>query len=248
MASSSAPAAGRAAISPGHRDALAILAADLRRIFGVDLHALVAYGLEHVSAGEPLHTLALVERVTFDHLAACAPVTDTWRRGKLAVPLILSREEFARTLDVFPLEYHAILSDHVLVEGQNPFQGLRVAESDLRRACEAQTKSHLIHLREGFLEGSREPRAIAHLIASSAPAFRAVLRNISILDGTGLAAASDDGIAASAEAAIGVPAAVVREVLAYDRQASAATDPTALLSRYIAAAEQVWLYVDRWRR
>ena len=164
------------------------------------------------------------------------------------MPLILSREEFARTLDVFPLEYHAIISDHVLVEGHDPFQGLRVAESDLRRACEEQAKSHLVHLREGFLEGSRETRAVAHLIASSAPAFRAVLRNISILDGTGVAATSDDGIAASAEATIGVPAAVVHEVLAYDRQASAATDPTALLSRYIAAAEQVWHYVDRWRR
>lgn len=246
MASSPAPARGPSAIPPRHRQALSLLAADLRRIFGVDLHALLAYGLARESPDEPVHTLALVERVTFDRLAACAPVTATWRRAGLAVPLILSREELARTLDVFPLEYHGIMRDHALVEGRDPFENLGVSESDLRRACEGLAKSHLIHLREGFLEGSREPRAVARLISSSAPAFRALLVNIAQLDGTG-ASTSDDAIADGAEKTIGVPAGVVREVLAFERQASAATDPTALLSRYLGAAEQVWRYVDGWR-
>lgn len=230
-----------------HRQTLSALAADLRRIFGADLHALVAYGIGRGAPDEPVHTLALVERVTFQHLAACAPVTETWRRAGLAVPLILSREEFARTLDVFPLEYHAIIRDHAIVAGGDPFEGLSVSESDLRRACEGLAKSHLIHLREGFLEGSREPRAVARLIASSAPAFRALLVNIAQLDAAG-APASDEAIAAGAETTIGIPAAVVRDVLAFERQASAAADPTALLSRYLTAAEQVWRYVDGWRR
>ena len=247
MASSTASSAGGPALSREAHAALSTLAADLRRIFGVDLQVLVAYGLSTGTPGEPIHTLALVERVTFDHLAACAPATDMWRRAGLAVPLLLAREEFARTLDVFPLEYHAILVDHVVIEGDDPFAGLRVAAIDLRRACEGQAKSHLIHLREGFLEESREPRAVAHLIASSAPAFRSVLVNLAKLNGLDTSA-SDENIALTSERTIGVPADVVRDVLAYDRQASAAVDPTALLSRYIAAAGQVWHYVDGWRR
>ena len=248
MASSPVSAAGATPLASKQRAALSTLAADLRRIFGLDFHALVAYGLRTgTPAGEPLHTLALVERVTFGHLAACAPVTDTWRRAGLAIPLLLSRGEFARTLDVFPLEYHAILMDHVVLEGDDPFSGLRVADGDLRRACEGQAKSHLIHLREGFLEGSREPRAVARLIASSAPAFRAVLVSLATLNGLA-APASDEELADHTARTIGVPADVVRDVLAFDRQASAAVDPTALLSRYIPAAEQVWHYVDGWSR
>lgn len=248
MASTAPPRADREGpgLTPGERQALALLAGDLRRIFGVDLHALVAYGLPRAD-GEPLHTLALVERVAFEHLAACAPVAETWRRAGLAVPLLLGREEFARTLDVFPLEYHAIITNHVVVEGGDPFEGLRVAESDRRRACEQQAKSHLIHLREGFLEGSREPRDVARLIVASAPGFRALLSAIGELD-EGAAPGSDDRIAAGAERRIGIPARVVLDVLTYERQATSAADPTALFAEYLAAVEQVWSYVDAWRR
>jgi hypothetical protein len=179
-------------------------------------------------------------------------VTAAWKQRGLAIPLLISLDEFRRTLDVFPLEYDHILTDHVVIEGENPFDGIRVPESDLRRACEVQAKSHLIHLREGFLEGSREPRAIAALIASSAPAFRSLLAAIARLDRQGGQAAadigrSDDAIAEAAQQTVGLPADVVREVLAAERTMSPAVDPTALLARYIEAAERLWRYVDRWR-
>lgn len=236
-----------ASSSSDHRAAFLALAADLRRIFGVGLHALVAYGLEHRSPDEPVHTLALVQRVTFEDLAACAPSVESWQQAGLAVPLLISREEFERTLDVFPLEYDAILADHIVIDGTDPFAGIRVASADLRRACEEQAKSHLIHLREAFLEGSREPRAIGNLIAASAPVFRTLLVNIARLDAEGRGG-SYETIAATAERQIGIPAALVADVLAYSRSASPAVDPTALYARYLAAAERVWNYVDGWRR
>lgn len=236
-----------ASSSAERRAALLALAADLRRIFGVGLHALIAYGLERRPSDEPVHTLALVQRVTFEDLAACAPSVDGWRHAGLAVPLLISREEFERTLDVFPLEYDAILTDHIVVDGTDPFAGISVATADLRRACEEQAKSHLIHLREAFLETSRQRRAIADLIAASAPVFRTVLVNIARLDAEA-SGGSDEGIAAAAERQIGIPAALVADVLAFGRSTSAAVDPTALYARYLAAAEQVWNYVDGWRR
>ena len=68
------------------------------------------------------------------------------------MPLLLSRQEFARSLDVFPVEYGEIVANHVTIVGDDPFAGATIAEADLRRSCELQAKSHLIHLREGFLE------------------------------------------------------------------------------------------------
>jgi hypothetical protein len=240
------------ALPANRRAAAAALTTDLRRIFGARLRALVAYGLHDAQDAGPLHTLALVNGMTFADLAACAPATAGWKQQGLAVPLLISPDEFRRTLDVFPLEYDHILTDHVVLEGENPFDGLHVRETDLRRACEIQAKSHLIHLREGFLEGSREPGAIAGLIASSAAAFRSLLVDIARLDRQGGPAAgeigpTDDAIAEAARQTIGLPADVVREVLAAPRTMATAVDPTALLARYIEAAEHVWRYVDRWR-
>ncbi len=232
-------------MSADQRSAAATLATDLRQTFGGRLHALVAYGL--AGHDQLLHTLALVDDVTFADLTACAPSVRRWRRAGLAVPLLLSRVEFDRSLDVFPVEYGEIVANHVTIVGDDPFAGARIAEADLRRACELQAKSHLIHLREGFLEAGGEPQETVYLIASSAHAFRALLGNIARLD-RGAAtpdAASLDGFA---EHAIGVSAATVREILSFKPAAGAIADPTELLGRYLTATERIWEYVDGWKR
>ena len=53
------------------------LSADLRRIFGTRLQSLVAYGAPDDPDG--VHTLALVDRLDFHDLTACAPRTGDWR-------------------------------------------------------------------------------------------------------------------------------------------------------------------------
>lgn len=233
-----------ASLSSDERTALDGLAADLKRVFGPRLHSVVAYGL-HAPAVLPrvVHTLALVERLGFDDLAACVPAASGWRRRSLAVPLILEHEEFLRTLDVFPLEYGDIIAHHVRIAGDDPFGGARVSPADVRRACELGAKSHLIHLREGFLETGGDAQAVARLIAASAPAFRTLLANIARL-----ADDDDHDVAETAERQIGVPAAVVRDVFSAGAgNYSSINEPTALLSRYIASVEHVWEYVDTWR-
>ena len=101
-----------------------------------------------------------------------------WANRGLAVPLLLERDEFRRTLDVFPLEYGEIIASHVVVLGADPFDGLTVPDTDRRRACELQATSHLIHLREGFLETGGDPRRVGLLIGASAEGFRRLLGNI----------------------------------------------------------------------
>jgi hypothetical protein len=238
-------------LTPPQQQAISTLARDLGRVFGGRLDSLVVYS-GHDGDGA-LHSLALVEGLSFRDLTACLPLADGWQRLRLAVPLMLSRDELRRTVDIFPLEYTAIIATHAVVFGRSPFDGMTIPAEDLRRACEAQAKSHLIHLREAFLESHGEARSVAALIASSAAPFRAILTNIARLPDRSPAsrdpmALSDAVLADIAETRIGIPAALVLDVLssATTGQASIA-EPSALLARYIAAAEHVWEYVDRWR-
>jgi hypothetical protein len=237
-------------LSADQQSAAATLAADLQRTFGRRLHALVAYGL--AGPDQLLHTLALVDEVTFADLTACAPSVHRWRRAGLAVPLLLARDEFDRSLDVFPVEYGEIVANHVTIVGQDPFAGARIAEADLRRSCELQAKSHLIHLREGFLEAGGDPHETVYLMASSTHAFRALLGNIARLDRgpvpAGAPETGDAALAAFAERSIGVPGSVVRDVLSFKPAAGAIAEPTELLGRYLAATERIWEYVDGWTR
>lgn len=233
---------------PNGQHALDALARDLERVFGPRLQSLVAY--ESVPAGDSLHSLAIIDGLTFRDLAACLPLADGWHRRGLEVPLMLSAGELRRTMDIFPLEYAGIIATHTVVRGPSPFDGLEIPPADLRRGCEAQAKGHLIHLREAFLESHGETASIVRLIAASAAPFRALLTHIARLadDAAPGNAASlpDDELGRFAEDRIGIPSAVVRDVFSAAAQSSIA-DPTALLARYLDAVQRIWEYVDRWR-
>jgi hypothetical protein len=234
------------------RDALHALVADLTQVFGMRLRSVVAYGPGgRIETDELAHALVLVQQLTTDDLRQLLPSAREWPKRGLAVPLILTDHEFSRTLDVFPLEYGDIIASHVVIAGNDPFDGVQVSDADRRRGCELTAKSHVIHLREGYLETEGEAPRIARLIADSAPAFRTVLAHIVRLERRADVpdtAHDDDALAADVERIVGVPATLVNEILASVRGVSTIPDPSLLLARYIDASERVWRFVDGWKR
>jgi hypothetical protein len=225
--------------SRGARDRFVV---SLRGIFGDRLLSVVAYGLDRT---ESLSCLALVSSLTVADLDACADRAHGWQREGIATPLILPAEEFRRSLDAFPLEYAEIIRAHEALVGANPFDGITIARADLRRACETQIKSHLVHLREGFIEAGGTPRAIAELVTASAGAFGALLRNIAQLNGstsTDRATTTREGARAAQ-----LPDGVVAHILALEQPAELkSTDAARLFPEYLAAVEQLARYVDHW--
>jgi hypothetical protein len=217
---------------------------DLARVFGARLLSLITYG-------DRRH-MAIVSTLSADDLAALMPFVSRWRAAGHGVPLLLTRLELERSLDTFPIEYGAILAKHELVQGTDPFAGLAIARDDLRRACERQVKSHLIHLREGLLETGGRPSAVAGLVESSAPAFRAVLQAVLRMtaevrlkpDATS-DDLNDETLAQVAESTLGLRADTVRDVLGADRGRT--VDAQALMPAYLALTERLWTLVDTWR-
>jgi hypothetical protein len=172
--------------------ALQTLERDLREVFAGRLQSLVHYATRahkaapHHAHGhhEPVlvHALAVVDTLTADDLRACARRIAKWHDEGLATPLVLPAPELNRSLDVFPFELSAIIADHVVVAGRNPFDGLRVEPSDLRWACEVQARGHLLHLRQGYVEARGRDDALAVLIVRSAPAWASLLENVARLE------------------------------------------------------------------
>lgn len=229
------------------RHAAALLVTDLRHIFAVRLRSLVAYGPQIEGDGDaPLTCLALVDSLDMADLEACARMARQWTRQGLAIPLILPDQEFRRSLDAFPLEYGEILRAYERVFGADPFDGASISRDDLRRACETQVKSHLVHLREGFIEAGGLPQAISALVSTSAPAFGALLRNLARLNGSpssNRADATREGARAA-----GLSEGVVTDMLAIERQPSIpTTDAARMFPQYLAAVEQLARVVDAWR-
>ncbi len=239
-------------------DRVSMLEHELRDIFGDRLRSLVAYGLQTSTslagpdphhgghaAARPTQTMAIVETLTGADLKACAERVARWHDAGLATPLLLVAKELERFLEAFPLEFGAILADHMPVAGADPFDGLRVDSGDVRRSCEVQARSHLLHLREGFLETRGRADALALLIVRSAAPFAALLASIARLQG--LEPADPGAAGRHAERTLELPPGVVTDVvkLAHVTEISSA-EASRIFPAYLDAAERLATYVDGW--
>lgn len=228
-------------MDPSHGGPLAATLHDLQRIFGDRLEAVVAFG-PPTAAQAP--SVALVRTLTADDLIACAARASTWHRAGSATPLLLTKDEFAGSLDAFPVEYGEIIDSHRLIFGTDPFAGLSIHADDLRRACEVRVKSHLLHLRENFIECGGRPSAVAALVTESAPAFAQLLSRLARLDGR--AASSHAGLGAFAAQRAQLDPRVVGDLLALTGESTSGVDPARLFTGYLAAVEQLARFIDSW--
>jgi hypothetical protein len=215
--------------------------ADLTRIFGDRLEAVVAYA--PVTPGWS-RSLVLVASITMDDLAALAAAAPAWHDAGIATPLVLPRREFARSLDAFPVEYGEIIDTHTLVYGVDPFAGVRIAPEDFRRAIEAQAASHLIHLRENFMESRGRPAAVEAVVRESASGFASLLRRMARLEHAPADTPGD--LARWATDRVRLDARTVGDVLALATDPEPAVDASRLFPSYLAALETLIGFIDRW--
>jgi hypothetical protein len=236
---------------------------DLREIFGSRLQSLVVYGARarlvnethdgstagrgkrQPSTAPPVHVLAIVDALSRDDLRACARRVSAWHAAGAATPLVLATHEFDRSLDVFPIEFGAILADHSVIAGANPFERLTVDPGDLRRAIEVQARSHLLHLREGYIETQGRGDALAVLVLRSAPAFATLITSIARLE----ARTSNDAAVAARQTGqlLGLDNSIIEQVVGFvGVQKIPSADADALFPAYLEAAQRLVDYVDRW--
>jgi hypothetical protein len=226
-------------------EAVSTLERDLRAIFGRRLQSLVVYHVAGDAPDAPTPTLGVVDRLSVDDLRTCADRVSGWHEAGLATPLLLGEHEFGRALDAFPLEFGAILADHALVAGTDPFDGLRVAAHDLRRACEVQARSHLLHLREGLIESRGRGDAVSDLIAASALPLAGLLASVARLHDAG----DQDPLIAAAvveRAASLTPGSLSAVVALAGHPPPPAEQARRLVPEYLAALERLCEYIDRW--
>ena len=203
---------------------------------------MVAYGRPGAT---PAPSLALVRDITATDLDECAARAASWHRAGCATPLLLTKDEFAGSLDAFPIEYGEILETHQLIYGVDPFPGLQITTEDLRRECETLVKSHLVHLRENYIECRGRQTAIRDLVAEAAPAFALILRRLTRLDGAD--GSSNSALSAWAARRAGIDPRTIGDVLAMAED-HGTVDPVRLYPSYLAAVQQLWSFIDRWRK
>src|SRR5467141_2230843 len=87
-----------------------------------------------------------------------------WSKEQIVVPLFLMEEELRTSAAVFPLEFLEIQEQHRVLGGRDPFIGFHVKTDRLRETVVQGVTSHLLRLRQRYVEGGGSDDATTILV------------------------------------------------------------------------------------
>lgn len=219
---------------------------DVELVSGV-LYGSAARG-EYRPGSSDLNLLVLLADLGPRQLRAAAGPTRNWMEQGNPPPLLMSAAEWRSSADVFPIEYSDIRDAHVLLTGQNPFDGIRIDRRHLRLQLEHELRSKKIQLREGFVAAGESPEGVGAILVTSISTFLALFRGLLRLAGDAVPGPAAEVIRATA-ARVGFPAEAVLEVQRLKQEAGgqAPRADLATADAYLGAVEDAARWLDRYR-
>lgn len=208
------------------------------------LYGSVARG-DYFPATSDINLLLVLDEAGPATLRALQPAFEAWRARTPEPPLILSRAEWARASDVFPIELTDMQAAHRILRGSDPLMGAVVHRADLRRALEGELRGKLLRLRQGYTLLAQHPAELGRLAVSSAPTALVLFRCLLTLAGRPAADPADArGIVTASAASAGFPADPVLEVVTH-RGDTGWRCPSDRFEAYLDAIVRTAQYVDQ---
>jgi len=157
---------------------------EVRGVFGGQLEGMLLYGSavrgEFLPGRSNLNILLLVSSYDSAALKQYSALHRRWSKEQIVVPLFLTEEELQLSAAVFPLEFLEIQEQHRVLSGRDPFIGFHVKTDRMREAVVQGLTSHVLRLRQRYVEGDGGDDATIMLlplaITSTVPLLRGVQR------------------------------------------------------------------------
>jgi hypothetical protein len=213
----------------------------LGRGYSAVLHGSVVRG-EYLEGWSDINLLLVLEGATPEVLGALTVPFAAWAKSHQPPPLLLSRTEWRRAADVFPVEITDIRGAYRVLRGDDPMADVTVRPADLRAALERDLRGRLLRLRQGYVALAADPGALAGLARDTAPSVVVLLRAALILAGAQVPPARTD-VASAAGLVAGFPAAPLIDILAHLGDGDWRCT-TACFVGYLTAVEAAVRYVD----
>jgi hypothetical protein len=172
-----------------------------------DGYSAVLYGSaardDFVPGRSDLNLMLITDDLSPARLSGLGGAFAGWRKSGYEPPLVILRSEWARAMDVFPIEITDMRCGYQVLRGPDPVAGLQVAPSDLRSALEREFRGKLLRLRQGYVAAAGDPGALGQLAGQSSGTILVLLRALLVLLGRTIPQGSME-VAAAAAASMGM--------------------------------------------
>ena len=222
----------------------------LRAAAGANLESVILFGSAVAGDFHPefsnLNLFCVIRDNSFAALQALAPAVKWWDAQKQPPPLFMTRDEIARSTDVFTIELIDMQQHHRIVFGADVLQGLSIPANLHRVQVEYELREKLALLRQYLLLASGSDSRLWELLLRSVSSFTTLFRHALIVLGHDAPVGKREAVQALSKQ-IGFDASGILQVLDVRERKSDRKkfDVADVFSRYLAALEQVTAAVDR---
>lgn len=192
-----------------------------------------------------LNLLCLLRDASFAALRALTPAAKWWDGQKQPPPLCMTRQELARSVDVFTIELLDMQQHHRVLYGEEVLKELQIPMDLHRVQVEYELREKLILLRQHVLLASENESRLWDLLQRSAPSFSTLFRHALIALGDTSKVQRRDAVQALAQR-VGYDSSAILQVLDVREKKTDKKkfDIRDLAARYLAAVEKVAAAVD----
>jgi predicted nucleotidyltransferase len=150
--------------------------------YGAVLYGSVARG-EYIAGLSDVNLLLVVDNLSSEILVRLEPSFSSWVDQNLPPPLIMTRAEWRRASDVFPVEITDMRTAYRVLRGVDPVAELSVRRDDHRRALEREFRGKLNRLRQAFVPSERDPESLGIIARQSIASVTVLYRSLLVLVG-----------------------------------------------------------------
>lgn len=198
---------------------------------------------DYIPGRSDINLMLIVEELTAPVLRSLGPAFSGWRGSELEPPLLISRPEWNRATDAFPIEIADMRVSYEVLRGSDPLAGMTVDRGDLRRALESELRGKLLRLRQAYAASAGDSAALGTVAGGSAATIMVLLRALLTLVGRQVPTDPLE-LAAAASATLGIEGEHFLHVIRHrgERQWHCAPEE---FERYLGAVERAARFVDQ---
>lgn len=155
---------------------------ELKNTLGENLLSVIAFGSQAnvEDAKSNLNLMIVTNELTAENLYDISKPVKKWVKGKNPIPVIMNRDEWYSSFDVYAIEYADIKENYRIIYGEDLIPTISINKYFLRLQCESELKSLLLKYKNNFLMNVKSDRDMKKLlnnvIKTLLVIFRSVLR------------------------------------------------------------------------
>ncbi len=146
------------------------------------LHGSAARG-QYLPGWSDINVVLIVDALGTDTLERLHGPLSRWRERAGELPLLMTRAEWQRSADAYPLEIAEMRAHYRVLHGADPLAGLAVQPEDLRQALERELRGKLLRLRQAYSLMHEDSTRLGQFASRSISTVLFLLRGLLLLSG-----------------------------------------------------------------